>query len=41
MGSLDDIRQVAGIPGVEGVIVGRALYTGAVCLRDALAEADR
>ena len=41
VGSLDDIRQVAGIPGVEGVIVGRALYTGAVCLRDALAEADR
>jgi phosphoribosylformimino-5-aminoimidazole carboxamide ribotide isomerase len=41
VGSLDDIRQVAGIPGVEGVIVGRALYTGAVRLRDALAEAGR
>jgi phosphoribosylformimino-5-aminoimidazole carboxamide ribotide isomerase len=41
VGSLDDIRQVAGIPGVEGVIVGRALYTGAVRLRDALAEAAR
>ena len=41
VGSLDDIRQVAGIPGVEGVIVGRALYTGAVRLRDALAEASR
>ena len=41
VGSLDDIRQVAGIPGVEGVIVGRALYTGAVRLRDALTEAGR
>jgi len=41
VGSLDDIRQVAGIPGVEGVIVGRALYTGAVRLRDALSEAGR
>lgn len=40
VGSLDDIRQLAGIPGVEGVIVGRALYTGAVSLRDALAEAN-
>jgi len=37
--SLDDIRQLAGIPGVEGVVVGRALYTGALTLRDALAEA--
>jgi phosphoribosylformimino-5-aminoimidazole carboxamide ribotide isomerase len=41
VGSLDDIRQVAGVPGVEGVIVGRALYTGALSLRDALAEAGR
>src|SRR6266545_6474564 len=39
VGSLDDIRQLAGIPGVEGVVVGRALYTGALTLRDALAEA--
>ena len=39
VGSLDDIRQLAGIPGVEGVVVGRALYTGAVSLRAALAEA--
>jgi phosphoribosylformimino-5-aminoimidazole carboxamide ribotide isomerase len=38
VGSLDDIRQLAGIPGVEGAIVGRALYTGAVDLRRALAE---
>jgi phosphoribosylformimino-5-aminoimidazole carboxamide ribotide isomerase len=39
VGSLDDIRRLAGIPGVDGVVVGRALYTGAVSLRDAMAEA--
>jgi len=39
VGSLEDIRQLAGIPGVAGVVVGRALYTGAVSLRDAMAEA--
>jgi phosphoribosylformimino-5-aminoimidazole carboxamide ribotide isomerase len=39
VGSLEDIRELAAIPGVEGVIVGRALYTGAVSLRAALAEA--
>ena len=39
VGSLEDIRQLAAIPGIEGVIVGRALYTGAVSLRAALAEA--
>jgi phosphoribosylformimino-5-aminoimidazole carboxamide ribotide isomerase len=38
VGSLEDIRQLAAVPGVEGVIVGRALYTGAVRLPDALAE---
>jgi len=37
--SLEDIRQLAGIPGVDGVVVGRALYTGALTLSDALAEA--
>ena len=36
---LDDIRQLATVPGVTGVIVGRALYTGALDLRQALAEA--
>ena len=36
VGSLDDIRQLASL-GVEGVIVGKALYTGAVELREALA----
>jgi phosphoribosylformimino-5-aminoimidazole carboxamide ribotide isomerase len=39
VGSLEDIRQLAGIPGVDGVVVGRALYTGAVSLRDAMAKA--
>jgi phosphoribosylformimino-5-aminoimidazole carboxamide ribotide isomerase len=39
VGSLEDIRQLAAIPGIDGVIVGRALYTGAVSLRAALAEA--
>ena len=36
--SVDDIRQLAPT-GVEGVIVGRALYTGAVGLPDAVAAA--
>jgi phosphoribosylformimino-5-aminoimidazole carboxamide ribotide isomerase len=36
--SLDDIRQLATVPGVTGVIVGRALYSGAVDLGQALAE---
>jgi len=39
VGSLEDIRQLSAIPGIDGVIVGRALYTGAVSLRAALAEA--
>jgi len=38
VGSLEDIRQLALVPGLAGVIVGRALYTGAVDLRRALAE---
>ncbi len=39
IGSLDDLRRVAALEkaGVAGVIVGRALYTGDVRLRDALA----
>jgi phosphoribosylformimino-5-aminoimidazole carboxamide ribotide isomerase len=36
---LEDIRQLAALSGVTGVIVGRALYTGALDLRQALAEA--
>ncbi len=38
VGSLDDIRQIAGLGGMAGVIVGRALYSGAVDLRQALAQ---
>nr|WP_290668896.1 1-(5-phosphoribosyl)-5-[(5-phosphoribosylamino)methylideneamino]imidazole-4-carboxamide isomerase [Ardenticatena sp.] len=41
IGSLDHIRQIRWIEpyGVEGVIVGKALYEGAFSLRDALAIA--
>ena len=34
--SVEDIRQLAAT-GAEGVIVGRALYTGAVSLPEAIA----
>lgn len=34
---IEDLVRLAGIPGVVGAIVGRALYTGAVDLRAALA----
>jgi phosphoribosylformimino-5-aminoimidazole carboxamide ribotide isomerase len=34
--SVDDLRRLAQIPGVEGTVVGRALYTGAVDLREAI-----
>ena len=37
VGTLEDIRRLAGVPGVTGVVVGRALYTGAVTLPDAIA----
>ena len=33
---IDDLRRLAEIPGVEGTVVGRALYTGAIDLRQAL-----
>lgn len=36
--SLDDVRALARIEGVSGVIIGKALYEGAVRLEDALAE---
>src|SRR5207302_8646686 len=36
IGALDHVRAVAAL-GVAGVIIGRALYTGAVRLADALA----
>ena len=34
---VEDLVRLAGIPGVEGTVVGRALYTGAVDLRAAVA----
>jgi phosphoribosylanthranilate isomerase len=34
--SIDDLRELAGIPGVEGAIVGTALYEKKFALRDAL-----
>ena len=34
--SLTDLEVLAQVPGVQGTIVGRALYTGAVDLRKAL-----
>ncbi len=39
VGSLDDIRLLGQIPGVKGVIVGKALYAGRFSLAEALAEA--
>ena len=41
VGTLDDIRALAGLEseGIEGVIVGRALYNGAFSLADAVAAA--
>ncbi|MBI4254706.1 MAG: 1-(5-phosphoribosyl)-5-[(5-phosphoribosylamino)methylideneamino] imidazole-4-carboxamide isomerase [Candidatus Rokubacteria bacterium] len=38
VGRLEDLARLAAVPGVAGCIVGRALYTGALDLRDALAE---
>jgi phosphoribosylformimino-5-aminoimidazole carboxamide ribotide isomerase len=40
--SLDDIRQLKAVEcdGIEGVIVGQALYTGAINLREAIKIAD-
>jgi phosphoribosylanthranilate isomerase len=37
--SLDDLGAIAGVPGVEGAIVGKALYAGAFTLPEALAAA--
>ena len=34
--SLDDLRAIAGVEGVEGAIVGKALYAGAFTLPEAL-----
>jgi phosphoribosylformimino-5-aminoimidazole carboxamide ribotide isomerase len=34
--TVDDLVRLAAVPGVLGTVVGRALYTGAISLRDAL-----
>jgi phosphoribosylformimino-5-aminoimidazole carboxamide ribotide isomerase len=36
VGSVDDLKTLSAIAGVEGTVVGRALYTGAIDLADAL-----
>jgi len=41
VGRLDDLRRLATVDGVEGCVVGRALYTGAIDLREALSELAR
>lgn len=38
--SVEDLRTLAAIPGVAGAVVGRALYTGAVDLREAVAAIE-
>ena len=38
VGRLGDLRGLAAVEGVEGCVVGRALYTGAIDLREALQE---
>jgi phosphoribosylformimino-5-aminoimidazole carboxamide ribotide isomerase len=37
VGSVEDLVRLAAVPGVLGTVVGRALYTGAIALPDALA----
>jgi phosphoribosylformimino-5-aminoimidazole carboxamide ribonucleotide (ProFAR) isomerase len=37
VGTLDDVRALAAIDGLHGVIVGRALYEGRFTLAEALA----
>jgi phosphoribosylformimino-5-aminoimidazole carboxamide ribotide isomerase len=41
VGTVDHLRALAGLPGVIGVIVGRALYTGAIDLAEAKRVAGR
>jgi phosphoribosylformimino-5-aminoimidazole carboxamide ribotide isomerase len=40
VGSLEDLRALAAIPGVAGAIVGRALYTGTIDLASAVAAIE-
>jgi len=37
VGSLDDLRALAAIPGLAGVIVGKALYEGRFTVEEAIA----
>jgi phosphoribosylformimino-5-aminoimidazole carboxamide ribotide isomerase len=39
VGRVDDLKRLAAIAGVVGAVVGRALYTGAIDLREASAAA--
>jgi phosphoribosylformimino-5-aminoimidazole carboxamide ribotide isomerase len=39
VGSLDDVKRAAGVQGLDGLIIGRALYEGRVDLTEALAAA--
>ena len=39
--TIDDIRALTAIPGIEGVIAGRALYEGTLDLAEAIAVARR
>jgi phosphoribosylformimino-5-aminoimidazole carboxamide ribotide isomerase len=41
VGSVDDLVRLARVPGVLGTVVGRALYTGAIALPDALVAVGR
>jgi phosphoribosylformimino-5-aminoimidazole carboxamide ribotide isomerase len=41
VGSVEDLRRLAGLPGVVGAVVGQALYTGAVDLAVALGALER
>jgi phosphoribosylformimino-5-aminoimidazole carboxamide ribotide isomerase len=41
VGSVEDLRRLAGLPGVAGAVVGQALYTGAVDLAVALGALAR
>ena len=36
MSTLDDLHRLAAYPGIEGAIIGRALYTGAIDLAEAV-----
>ena len=41
VGRVEDLVALAAIPGVAGTVVGRALYTGAVALPEALGALRR